>query len=100
MKPAWKNTSRYGQGATPEKRATPNSFEIRHGDLRVTIHRHIYHPPDEWLMSCHDINVSGRVLKAKEIKKAQREALIFVRNWLQEKTLVAVEMIQADVIDG
>ena len=74
------------QAATPKlctwKPEGDHSHNYRTECLRITVHRHILHMPDEWLVSCPDIGMERHVLKERAIDRAKSEALEVVRAWL------------------
>lgn len=52
------------------------------GEFRLTIHRHVYHPPNVWLASCHGL-FSQSVLKSIDPEDAKIEAVKLVRAVLE-----------------
>ena len=58
-------------------------YELRTDHLRIIVHHHIYHDPDEWLLSCYELGVEKKSLKNKDDFRARNEALELVRSKLK-----------------
>lgn len=85
---AWRDTSSYSQSEPRESRQ-PNQFEIKSGDLRVSIHW--LHGMDKgaWYMSCAELRIMASDLRTKKIKTAQMRAIAAVRARCAELNLQA-----------
>jgi len=68
----------------------PSESSIRLGSLRLSIHRHIDHPPDQWLASC-SMFFSQRELKSKKMDEAKCQAKAILQ--------VILEDAIADILD-
>ena len=94
----WKDTSSYSRD---DKDRTPNSFDMYIHNLRISVHRHIHHPPDVWLVSITPGSLSHE-LKSKDIEAAKAEALNFCLGWLNPIVAGVVDALNAqmDVIES
>ena len=45
----WKDTTSYSR---EDKERIPVIWLCSAGDISVCVHRHIYYPPDQWLLTC------------------------------------------------
>lgn len=76
----WEDTTSYTQS---DKERIPRIWQLRIGKMRLVVHRHLHHDPDQWLMTVHgDINIDNRPLLQKDLDKAKREALAALHNTL------------------
>lgn len=80
-KPAWKDISSYGRNDTDR---TPRSFEIRTRNLRIAVTRHIHLPADQWGLDCYELAIFLRALQSKDIEDAKKEALLIIKQTLQD----------------
>lgn len=80
----WTDATIYTQG---EERK-PRAWEIRTKTLLISVH-HYVGCGEEWFVSCHDLRIERRPLKATDAEKARAEALDVVRR--------RVERIAADL---
>ena len=70
----WKDGSSYSQ-QKPRGTRKPNVWEIQTDNLRITVvYGHIYYP-DEWIMSCRELDMKRRILKATTAEQAKKEAI-------------------------
>lgn len=69
----WTDTTSYRRGERDT--SAPREWTWKGKGISVLIHRHIHYPPDTWLVTCHDLSISARPLKAKAVVDAQHEAL-------------------------
>jgi hypothetical protein len=58
-----------------------SNMVLGHG-LRVTVHHHIHHPPETWLLSSQPATHCQHVLRAKDLEAAKAEALAILRQWV------------------
>jgi hypothetical protein len=70
----WKDKTSYSQGDTIR---IPSIWEISGDFVRITVHRHIHYNADDWLLSSNT-GYDRHVLKSKELKEAQFEAINMV----------------------
>jgi hypothetical protein len=42
---------------------------------RLSIHRHIHYPKDQWLFSCNLLGIDNAELKSKDLEEAKQEAI-------------------------
>jgi hypothetical protein len=75
----WKDETSYTQG---DKERIPRSWVRWDGLLRVTVHRHIHYPPDQWLLSCAPW-FDKRELESKDADAAKDEAVTLVLQVLE-----------------
>lgn len=60
------------------------SHEFKNDIMKMSIHHHIDHEPNEWILSCHDVFGSRQIsLKYIGIEDAKNEAVELVRARLQ-----------------
>ena len=78
-KPKWKDTSSFSQS---DKERIPNAFEVEGISFRLIVHRLIY--CEGWSMSCYNMKIEGKPLKAKEVSVAQEEAVLVVHQRLRQ----------------
>lgn len=71
----WKDVSTHSRGTSNRE---PNAWRISAGGLSLTIHRHIYHKPDDWLMTFSPW-YEAKLLTSKEVGEAKAEALAKAR---------------------
>lgn len=70
QKPVWIDDYVRGEGEVPGSTLhTPN--------LRVCVHRHINFP-GKWLMSCRELKVDGRFLRAQTLAEGKEEAVNYL----------------------
>lgn len=81
----WEDTSTHSRN---DKVREPNSYSWKLNKLKVSIHRHIHYPKDQWLCSCYLLNLDKVELMNKDTEKAQNEALNLVRNTLLEYSML------------
>jgi hypothetical protein len=81
--------------ATVKKKAEPiqwqqqnESWEIRHGSMRVTVHKYLGHG-DQLFVSCFDVGIDKARLNAKDWKEARTEALRYVEAYITELSEIA-----------
>lgn len=77
----WKDTSTHSK---EDKEKIPNSYTWELYKLKLSIHRHIYYPKDQWLCSCYLLNIEKAELMNKDTEKAKQEALNIIKNKLLE----------------
>ena len=77
----WQDTSTHSKD---DKKRVPNSYSWQLAKLKVTIHRHIHYPKDQWLCSCYLLNIEKVELMNKDTDKAKQEALNLIKNKLLE----------------
>jgi hypothetical protein len=75
----WKDETTYSRDA---KEKIPSVWRLGDKTLRISLHRHIYYEPDQWLLSCYHIGLKEKVLKSKDLEKAKKEALAIVEKEL------------------
>lgn len=63
-KGVWIDTTRKGE---------IESSELSVGSFRVSVHRHIHHDPDDWLMTSHGL-FSCAICISKQLEHAKNEA--------------------------
>ena len=51
--------------------------------LRICVHRHVDHPPDQWLVTCREAGLDMARLSAKDLVDAQPEAIASVGSALR-----------------
>lgn len=56
----------------------PDSYELKTDSLKISVHRHFFHEPDAWLVSCHDVGIVQKELQSKDDELAKQEALNLV----------------------
>lgn len=88
----WKDTTSYRQG---ERDGEPREWTLRTEHLRVTVHHHMHYPPDQWLVSCHELNIEMMELKSKEVEKAKEEALLHVLAYVNRVSVTLTKAMQA-----
>lgn len=82
-KTTWKDATRYSRDDIERK---PRTWEIEAPGVTIIVTRHIYHEPDVWLLTCREVNIDLKPLKAKEIEAAKAEAIDAVTARLQVLT--------------
>jgi hypothetical protein len=73
----WSDTTSYSQS---DKERIPAQFTLTLKSIRITVHRNIHYPKDQWLLSCHRLKIDNFELKNKDIEKAKDEALTEILN--------------------
>tara|TARA_R110002074_G_scaffold140373_1_gene286440 strand:+ start:353 stop:619 length:267 start_codon:yes stop_codon:yes gene_type:complete len=68
----WKDTTGYRQG---DKKRIPKTYTAKGRNLSVTVHIYM----EQWELTCHELNISKKPLKADSKEGAQKEAL----EWLE-----------------
>lgn len=70
----WKDETTFSQGATDK---TPRAWKRWDGLLRLSVHRHIHHAPDRWLLTCEPwFNRRELSNTDADAAKAEAEALV------------------------
>jgi len=82
----WKDITSRRQGETDR---TPRTYQSEAGLLRVVVTRHIYHPPDVWVLNASPF-FDGKPLNSKGADEAKAEALSLVRKTLAD-ALAAID---------
>lgn len=85
----WIDTTSYSQS---DKERIPRAWTIRSENLTITVHRHIYHDPDVWLISCQHI-CDCKKLKSKDIELAKNEALNYVASCINNLSLEIYQLL-------
>lgn len=68
----WKDTSSFSRDDTQR---IPNSFSLALSPLlRIVVHRHIHHPKNVWLFSCHGLGFE-QVVCGTDLEEAKAVAL-------------------------
>lgn len=91
---AWKDITTYTQN---DKVRTPRVYVINLGKIRLTVHRHIDWPEDQWLASCQLFPMTQ--LSFKEIDKAKWEAVNIFESALV-KALKDIELLRGESNDN
>lgn len=68
----WTDATSYSRDA---KIRTPRVWETLVDKELVSVHRYIDYGTDTWLVTAYSLGIEKRVLRSKEIGKAQDEAL-------------------------
>lgn len=68
----WEDTSIFYQG---DNDRVPHEFTLKIGEFAIVVHRHTSYPKDMWLATCKPYLFIQRVLKSKDIKEAQCQAV-------------------------
>jgi len=71
----WKDESTFSQGDTDR---SPRVWRAKAGKVLITVHRHIHHPKDAWLVSCAPF-FDTKSLASKSADDAKAEAIALVR---------------------
>ena len=71
----WKDTSSWSQSDTKEDRKTAKAWTAKIGTFTLKVHRHVYFPPDVWLVSCQPGVLSQVELESKDIDEAKCQAV-------------------------
>lgn len=66
----WEDISSYTRGAE----RIPDTWKAQVGPFCVKVHRHVYHEPDDWLLTIDGL-VRHELLAAKDIGQAKCQAL-------------------------
>ena len=90
----WKDTSSYSKS---DKERIPTSWCFYAGEIRISVHRHIYYDEDTWLLSC-DPFFNKYELPHKDIEKAKRTALDLVATKLRIVNSILAEYIKEGMI--
>lgn len=79
----WKDVTGYSRG---ESKATPRSWELTLGRLRVVITRLHGHDPEQWYGGCHHLNIKDILLGEPGISadEAQELILVHIKKFLKE----------------
>jgi len=83
----WYDDSSYRRGSD----ADPISFRFLTKSLEISVHRHIDHTPDTWLVSCRQIEMSRVVLDNTDAHLARGEATDKVTDRLELMLLELAE---------
>lgn len=75
----WRDETSYSRNET---KRLPRVWVSTAGGLRVSVHRHIYHAPDAWLLTCPPW-FECYALRSKDAPTAKRQALELVRKKLR-----------------
>ena len=73
----WKDVSSWSRDE--KDRSQPKAWEAQIGMFRLTVHRHIYYPPDTWLASCRPDVFDKLELRSKGVFEAKCEAVAKLR---------------------
>ena len=74
---------KWKEGRRSYDQEKPDSYELETESVKISVHRHIHHDPDTWLISCYDVRIVQRELKSKIDLHARNEALKMVKNKLK-----------------
>jgi hypothetical protein len=74
----WKDETSYSRGDTER---VPRAWAVKVGALKISVHRHIHHDPDVWLLTCAPW-FSCHELPSKAAPLAKRQALDLVQERL------------------
>jgi hypothetical protein len=74
----WKDDTSYSRS---DAERVPRSWVIEAGGFKLSVHRHIYHAPDAWLLTCHPW-FECHALPSKAAPMAKQQALELVRKRL------------------
>lgn len=93
MKIEWKDRTSYSRNGS---RVEPRVWEIVHGPMRVTVHRHIGYAPDAWLVTCNAVGLDCyELVRGLSADEAKKRALQVVHEELSA-FLTAVRAMQRD----
>jgi len=83
----WRDVTSYSQTETDH---TPRSWELKTTQMRITVHKHQYYDPDQWLLSAYGtVSIDKHVLGSKDIALAKLDAIKTVSQLIKE--------LQADI---
>ena len=58
-----------------DKKKIPQTFEARIAGVRLTVTRHIYYRPDQWVVSTSDDLIHQQPLESTDLQDAMQEAV-------------------------
>lgn len=73
---------RWKQGGFVDDKAKIHTIIIK--NMKVSVHKHVNHPDDVWLLSCNDLGILRKVLENRDLRCAKGEALGYVLDKLSE----------------
>lgn len=74
----WEDETNYSRG---DVERVPRTWAAKGGGLKISVHRHIHHEPDDWLLTCAPW-FNCQVLPSKAAPVAKRQALDLVQERL------------------
>lgn len=77
----WTDTTSFSQG---EKNRTPRVWTTRLGPFRLTVHRHIHYPKEQWLMSTAQMLFDCEQLASPDIEEAKCQAVAMLQAACQQ----------------
>ena len=87
----WRDDTTYGQRA---KKKIPSTWSCSDKEITIRVHRHIYYPKDQWLLSSEPF-YDKYELKSIDIDKAKKEAINLVGN----KLACAAKVFNRDILE-
>jgi hypothetical protein len=73
----WKNVS-------SKRNDNSGIWQAHFGKYRLTVHKHIYYPPERWLVSTHPDLFTTVLLDAKDLEGAKKEAVVMLKVALEQ----------------
>jgi hypothetical protein len=62
----------------------PRTWTFEGKVLHAMVHRHIHFEKDQWLLTCHHVQIERRLLENKDTVKALEEAADILRERIRE----------------